>query len=165
MISDALNIADRLSACQRRIRKHLHERKLPFRVFSFQLPETEPGGGEETYLQYNVGGIQLNLPAFQQLRREISLQNFELAFPGIWGEERVTLYRGVVPVTADVFQTIVVREAVAALVNARDLSFQGWSGRKYYEVCTSEEAVSTRRAGIRTSHRGVSGEQASTFHC
>ncbi|MGA2990083.1 MAG: hypothetical protein ABSD88_06370 [Candidatus Korobacteraceae bacterium] len=141
MISDALNLADRLSACQRRTRKHLQERNLPFHVFSFQVPEAQLGAREEVSLQYNVGGIQLSLSAFQQLRREISLQNFELAFPGIWGEERVTLYRGVVPVTADVFQTIVVREAVAALVDVRDLSFLGWTDRSYYEVCTSEEPI------------------------
>jgi hypothetical protein len=141
MISDALNIADRLSACQRRVRKQLEGRRLPFRVFRWQAPEGQMDGGEDVFLQYNVGGIQLSVPAFQQLRREISLHKFALDFPGIWGEEQVTLYRGMAPVTADVFQTIVVREAVAALVNGRDFSFKAWTGQNYYEVCTSEEAI------------------------
>jgi hypothetical protein len=141
MISDALNLADRLSACQRRTRKYLENRRLPFRVFCFQTPETQMGGSEDGFLQYNVGGIQLSLSAFQQLRREISLQKFEFTFPGIWGEERASLHRGVVPVMADVFQTIVVREAAAALIDVRDFSFRAWTTHNYYEVCTSEETI------------------------
>ena len=141
MISDALNLADRLSSCQRPLRKHLAERKLLFRVLLVEGPQSQPDGAEDTVLQYNIGGIQLGAAAFQQLRQEISLQKFELDLPGLWGEERVTLYRGVVPVTADVFQTIVVRHAVAAQVDLRDLSFVSWTQRQYFEVCTSEEII------------------------
>ncbi len=141
MISDAINRADRLSSCSHRARKHVQEQKLPFSVFLFQLLADADTGGvpDDFFLQYNVGGVQLEPRAFQRLRQEISLQEFEISFPGIWGERPVRLYSGLVPVTGDVFQPIVVRQALVPLIDVRDFSLRSWTDRIYYEVCTGDE--------------------------
>jgi hypothetical protein len=140
MISDAINRADRLSSCSHRTRKLMGE-KLPFSVFLFHVRgDADTGGVDEDFiLQYNVGGVQLEQRAFQRLRQEISLQEFEIPLPDIWGERLVRLYSGLVPVTTDVFQPIVIREAAVPLIDARDLSLLSWTDHAYYEVCTSDD--------------------------
>jgi hypothetical protein len=141
MISDAVNRADRLSSCSRRARKHIHGQEHPFSVFVFQMLADADTGGvpDDFFLQYNVGGVQLEQRAFQRLRQEISLQEFEIPFADIWGERLVRLYRGLVPVTTDVFQPVVIREAAVPLIDARDFSLRSWTDHVYYEVCTSDE--------------------------
>jgi hypothetical protein len=75
----------------------------------------------------------------QRLRQEISLQEFEMPLPDIWGERLVRLYSGLVPVTGDVFQPIVIRQASVPLIDARDFSLRSWTDHLYYEVCTGDE--------------------------
>lgn len=141
MISDAINRADRLSSCNHSARRRLQGQKLPFSIFLFQLlADADTGGVPDDFLfQYNVGGIQLEQRAFQRLRQEISLQEFEIPFPDIWGERLVRLYSGLVPVTADVFQPIVIRQAAVPVIDARDFSLRSWTDHAYYEVCTGDE--------------------------
>jgi hypothetical protein len=104
------------------------------------LADADTGGVPDDFLfQYNVGGIQLEQRAFQRLRQEISLQEFDIPFPDIWGERLVRLYSGLVPVTADVFQPIVIREAAVPVIDARDFSLRSWTDHAYYEVCTGDE--------------------------
>jgi len=141
MISDAINRADRLSSCNHSACRRLQGQKLPFSIFLFQLlADADTGGVPDDFLfQYNVGGIQLEQRAFQRLRQEISLQEFEIPFPDIWGERLVRLYSGLVPVTADVFQPIVIRQASVPVIDARDFSLRSWTDHAYYEVCTGDE--------------------------
>ncbi len=143
MISDAINRADRLSSCGHRTRTRVQGDKLPFSVFLFQVQaDANTSAGAllgDKLLQYNVGGIQLEQRAFQRLRQEISLQEFELPFPDIWGERIFRLYSGLVPVTTDVFQPIVIREANVPLIDPRDFSLRGWTEHLYYEVCANDE--------------------------
>jgi hypothetical protein len=141
MISDAINRADRLSSCSHHARKHIQGLKLPFGVFLFQVGTDAGAGGvsSDFLLQYNVGGIQLEARAMQRLRQEISLQEFEMSLPDIWGERLVRLYSGLVPVTGDVFQPIVIRQASVPLIDPRDFSLRSWTDHAYYEVCTGDE--------------------------
>jgi hypothetical protein len=141
MISDAINRADRLSSCGHHTRTCVQGDKIPFNVFLFEA-QADAGADAllgDTLLQYNVGGIQIEPRAFQRLRQEISLQEFELPFPDIWGERVFRLYSGLVPVTTDVFQPIVVREANVPLIDPRDFSLRGWTEHLYYEVCANDE--------------------------
>jgi hypothetical protein len=140
-ISDAINRADRLSSCGHRTRNCIQGHKFPFSVFLFQVaPDTAAGGvPDDVLFQYNVGGIQLDPRAFQRLRQEISLQEFDLPFADIWGERPVLLYSGLVPVTTDLFQPLVIRQAAVPLIDARDFSLRSWTEHLYYEVCTSDE--------------------------
>ena len=143
MISDALNLSDRLSACHKRARRYLKERDFPFNVFVFQTAgdSSAADAGEDFLLNYNVGGVHLPQTAFEKLQDEISLQEFELEYPMPWGPEPLRFFRGLVPVSPGVFRPILLREGRAAQVEARDFSFVRWSAHTYYEVCTNPELV------------------------
>jgi predicted metal-dependent hydrolase len=143
MISEALNLSDRLSACHKRARRQLKDSNPLFNVFVFQTVDEQSAAGalEDFLLNYNVGGIHLPLAAFQKLQDEISLEEFKMELPMPWGPEPVRLFRGLVPVSPGVFRPILVREGRAAQVEARDFSFVRWAEHTYYEVCSNPELV------------------------
>ena len=133
MISDALNESDRLSSCDKRMRKVLHGTDVPFNAYEFRSDEssvTEP-------MRYNVGGIRISEAAFLRLREEISLAPVQVAFPQLWGTEENSYYTGVVPVTADVFRRIVVRSAPIPMVEAGNFNLARWTDSLLYELCTN----------------------------
>ncbi len=125
MISEALNLSDRLSACHKRARRQVKDSKLLFNVFVFQTADEDAAAGalEDFLLNYNVGGIHLPRAGFDKMRDEISLEEFEMELPMPWGAERVRLFRGLVPVSPGVFHPILVREGRAAQVEVRDFGF------------------------------------------
>jgi hypothetical protein len=139
MISRALNESDRLSSCSKGIRKMLEDRELLFNVFSFKTVEDADTGGnpDEFLLRYNIGGIHISEAAFQKLRREVSLQGYDLQVPMIWSNAKVRVYSGVVPVGQGLFHRIVVRQGRVAHIDARDFSLKQQTDRPYYEVCTN----------------------------
>lgn len=143
MISDALNLSDRLSSCHKRARAWMKDRNLICNVFVFQMGDEQqvaasaPG---ELHLTYNVGGIHLPAAAFDKMREEISMQEYTVELPLPWGAEPVHLYRGLVPVSPGVFRPILVREGNAAQVDARGgFRFVRWADHRYYEVVLNPE--------------------------
>jgi class 3 adenylate cyclase len=150
MISEALNLSDRLSACHKRARRHIQDANPIFNVFVFQTVEEQAAAGavEDFLLNYNVGGIHLPRAAFEKMQEEISLEEFKMELPMPWGMDTVRLFRGLVPVSPGVFHPILVREGRAAQVEARDFRFVRWAGHLYYEVCSNPE-LATR---IETRH-------------
>src|SRR6202030_1667798 len=77
MISDAINESDRLSSCNKRVRKKLANDGGAFQVYRFDMGSPQGGtdanfGGEESRINYNVGGICLSEAAFNKLKMEIS---------------------------------------------------------------------------------------------
>ncbi len=150
MISEALNLSDRLSACHKRARRHIQGANPIFNVFVFQTVEEQAAAGavEDFLLNYNVGGIHLPRAAFEKMQEEISLEEFKMELPMPWGMDTVRLFRGLVPVSPGVFHPILVREGRAAQVEARDFQFVRWAGHLYYEVCSNPE-LATR---IETRH-------------
>jgi len=143
MISEALNLSDRLSACHKRARRHLRDTNSFFNVFVFQTADEDAVAGavEDFLLNYNVGGIHLPRAGFEKLRNEISLEEFEMDLPMPWGVDRVRFYRGLVPVSPGVFHPILVREGRAAQVEVREFRFVRWADHIYYEVCTHPELL------------------------
>ena len=143
MISDALNLSDRLSSCHKRARRWLKDRNLIFNVFVFQMGDEQllaTGAAEDFQLTYNVGGVHLPEAAFAKLKEEISMQEYTVELPLPWGAEPVRLYRGLVPVSPGVFRPILVREGRAAQVDARGgFRFVRWADHRYYEVCLDPE--------------------------
>ncbi len=142
MISDALNLSDRLSSCHKRARRWLKDRNPVFNVFVFQTVDELPAAGapEDFQLNYNVGGIHLPEAGFDKMKEEISMQEYTVELPMPWGAEPVRLYRGLVPVSPGVFRPILLREGRAAQVDARgDFHFVRWADHKYYEVCLNPE--------------------------
>ena len=134
MISDALNESDRLSSCDKKMRKALQGTDIPFNAYEFRSGEStaaEP-------MRYNVGGIRMSEAAFLRLREEISLTEVETNFPQLWGTEENTYHTGLVPVASDVFRRIVVRAARIPMVESANFNLVQWTQSSLYELCTND---------------------------
>lgn len=141
MISKALNESDRLSGCNKGARRFISPGENLFNVYSFKTVEDEDTGGnpDEFLMRYNVGGIHLSEPAFRAMQREITFDVSEVSLPTLWGEEKVRLFSGLVPIGGGLFHLVVLREARIAHIEASNFSFKSWTERRYYEVCTNQK--------------------------
>jgi hypothetical protein len=155
MISDAINLSDRLSSCAKRVRKRLAEEAGVFQVYTLQLSNkdalagapTESLAAEELRLNYNVGGICLSEPAFLRLRHEITLTGWRPdrntpGFGGPWVDPEGEFFLGTVPVAPGSFRRIAIRKGRIAQVDVRDLSILRWTDLCYYEVCANPAVYS-----------------------
>lgn len=138
MISDALNESDRLSSCDKRMRKAMDGMPVPFNVYEFRTGES----AESESMKYNVGGIRISEAAFNRLREELSLENCQIEFPKLWGNEEFKLFSGLVPVGADVFRRIVIRSSQMPIIETGDFSLVRWTDSRFYEVCTNASVYS-----------------------
>jgi class 3 adenylate cyclase len=147
MISDAINVSDRLSSCSKRVRKKLAPDAGVFQVYSVLIGggddiTSAEAGVEEMRLNYNVGGICLSEEGFLKLQQEISLSPWttnpsEPGFTGPWVDEQCEFFVGTVPIANGVFRKIAIRKNRIAQVDVRDLSVLRWTDRYYYEVCAN----------------------------
>ncbi|MGA9799545.1 MAG: hypothetical protein WBQ68_11085, partial [Terriglobales bacterium] len=139
MISDALNESDRLSSCNKRVRKAITGVEGPFNVYAFQTVKDADAGEspEDFILKYNLNGIRLSEAAFQRLQQEISLEPCQLDLPKLWGSEEFQLQSGLVPVGNEIFKKILVRSSQIPQIDPHKFSLQHWTERRYYEVCTN----------------------------
>ncbi len=153
MISDAINDSDRLSSCNKQVRKTVAPDAGVFQVYSVvaggsgSADASGEGSTEEMRLNYNVGGICLSEPAFLKLQQEISLvpwegDNTESGFNGRWVDEQREFFVGTVPIASGIFRKIVIRKNRMAQVDVRDLSILRWTERYYYEVCANPAVYS-----------------------
>jgi hypothetical protein len=135
MISQAINRADRLSGCHKKVRRHFGNRKGVFNLFVFQdvLDEDVAVTADDLFLRYNVNGIELDRGGFARLSAEICLKR--LVYPTENSGE-VTLYTGKVPTPGGKYQRLVIREAAVLKVQPGTLDPSGPTAQKYYEVCT-----------------------------
>ena len=138
MISDALNESDRLSSCDKRMRKAMGGMQAPFNVYEFQAQEK----ADSEPMRYNVGGVRLSEAAFQRLQKEVSLVKCSLDFPRLWGSEQILFYSGLVPVGTDIFRRIVVRESRVPVIAGTDFSLSQWTETRIFEVCTNPAVYS-----------------------
>jgi hypothetical protein len=141
MISKALNESDRLSGCNKGARLFIKPGENLFNVYSFKTVEDEDTGGnpDEFLMRYNVGGIHLSEPGFQALEQEIKFDLNEVHLPTLWGEEKVRLYSGLVPLGNEIFHVLAIREARIARIDASNFTFKSWTERNYYEICTNQK--------------------------
>jgi hypothetical protein len=139
MISDALNESDRLSSCNKRVRKAIAGVESPFNVYAFQaLSDAEAAESPDDFnLKYNLNGIRISPAAFLRLQQEISLEPCRLDLPALWGSEVFHLYRGMVPVGNDIFKKILVRSSRIPQIDPQKFSLQHWTEQNYYEVCSN----------------------------
>jgi len=133
MISDALNESDRLSSCDKRVRKAMEGMAVPFNVYEFRT--AAPADADP--MKYNVGGIRISEAAFSRLRSEISLEECKLDFPRLWGSENIRYWSALVPVGADIFRRLLVRVSHAPVVETADMRLVRWTENQVYEVCTN----------------------------
>ena len=135
MISHAINMADRLSSCDKKLRRCFKPPDRLFNLYVYQhLPDEDIAAtADDLSLRYNVNGIELEPEGFAKLAREINLRR--IAYPPENGRE-VTLHAGKVPTLSGASQRIVIREAPVLKVHPDTLEAIGPTSRKYYEVCT-----------------------------
>jgi hypothetical protein len=138
MISDALNESDRLSSCDKRIRKAMHGITVPFNVYEFRASENP----DAELMRYNVGGIRISEAAFNRLREELSLPQCKLEFPRLWGNEPVQFWSALVPVGADIFRRLLIRVSHTPIVKPAEFTLQRWTDTAIYEVCTNPAVYS-----------------------
>jgi hypothetical protein len=138
MISPAINQADRLSSCDKKLRKRLKNRNPLFNLFVFKndAEEETEDTADEFYLRFNVNGIELSVDGFNKLAKEIKLKKISYAADK---NEKVKLYTGKVPTVNGNYQNLAIREAIIYELNAETMDVTAETARKYYEVCTSQE--------------------------
>jgi hypothetical protein len=135
MISHAINLADRLSGCDKKLRKLFKKQDRKFNLFVFQNVSDEDieATADNLSLRYNVNGIELDPEGFAKLSREINLKSIEYPTEN---NETVILYTGKVPTLSGNYQRLVIREAAILEVKPETMAVIGPTSRKYYEVCT-----------------------------
>ena len=158
MISEAINESDRLSSCNKRMRKKLAAEAGIFQVYTFQIAGSESAeatsSSEDFTINYNVGGICLSESAFRKLQQEISLTVWPASFSGRWIDEQREFYVGTVPLANRVFRKVVIRKGRVAHLDVRDFSLLHWTNKLYYEVCANPavyEALSAERSATASS--------------
>jgi hypothetical protein len=141
MISEAINESDRLSSCNKRMRKKLAAEAGIFQVYTFQIAGSESAEGasssEDFTINYNVGGICLSETAFRKLEQEISLTVWPAGFRGQWIDELREFYVGTVPLANGAFRKVVIRKGRVAQLDVRDFSLLRWTDKFYFEVCAN----------------------------
>ena len=148
MISSAINLADRLSACSKTVRQKMSKPAQKFNLYVFQsITQAAETTSDDLALRYNVNGIELNAEGFEKLRKEIKLKRIDKDLPGVRGEH-TTLYTGKFPTVAGRYQRLIIRESQIPIVNPDDLIPKRLAQRNYYEVCSDPELYRlTKTAG------------------
>jgi class 3 adenylate cyclase len=135
MISPAINLADRLSGCDKRLRKRFRDENRVFNVHVFEGARKEEveATADDLSLRYNINGIELDSGGFAKLGREIHLKR--VLYP-TENNEQVPLHIGKVPTLTGKYQLLALREGVVPKIHPETLEVIGETSRKYYEVCT-----------------------------
>jgi hypothetical protein len=134
MISSAINLADRLSACSKILRKAkiLDDRQFNLYVFQDSGIKESAQSADDRYIRYNVNGIELNPAGFKKLSEEIDLKVVDYPIPG----EPCVLYTGKFPTVSGRYQQLIIRETLIPTIDAKELRVTGPGAEKYYEICT-----------------------------
>ena len=148
MISAAINLADRLSGCNKRLRMRLNDHNQLFNLFVFKNARGEENEeiADDPYIRYNVNGIELTEDGFAKLENEINLKS--IMYP-VGKNNKVNLYTGKVPTLNGDYEPVVIREATILAVKPETLDVIGDTYRKYYEVCTHPEIYEYVKTALR----------------
>ncbi len=141
MISEALNESDRLSSCNKHVRRIMEPIAGPFHVYAFQVGDLDQTANpEDVTLNFNLSGIRMNEAAFRKLQQEITLEPLKVRLPSNLASDKseYRLFSATVPIDHDIFRKIVVRESRIPRIDTADFSVKGWTDRHYYEICTDQ---------------------------
>ncbi len=136
MISSAINLADRLSGCSKKLRNRTDIPKGLFRLFVYQSVSDADMGetADDLLLRYNVNGIELHPGAFEKLSEEIDLK--EVRIPLQNGEKHnPRFFTGRFPSSAGFYQPLIICEARIPKISEENMKSNWLTQRKYYEVC------------------------------
>ncbi len=138
MISPAINMADRLSSCDKKLRKRFKDQNRLFNLYVFKNAAEEEitDTADDFSLRYNVNGIELSIDGFTKLTSEINLTavNYPVNI-----NDNAKIYKGKVPTLTGNYQRLAIREATIYEVKPETMDVIGETSKKYYEVCTQQE--------------------------
>lgn len=138
MISPAINRASQLSNCSAVLRNSqmsviTGDRGLRVVTAGEELMDKI---ADDRLLRYNVNGIELDVPAFLKLQKELSL------YKGNDREEKDTrYYMGQVADKLGAIHTLVVKDGPVRVWQNNSLGAEDRRGRRYFEVVTEAEKV------------------------
>ncbi|MFP4159687.1 MAG: hypothetical protein ACLFR9_08255 [Desulfobacterales bacterium] len=139
MISHSINEADRLSKCDRVLRRRLKNSRRPFCVYQYKIDTSGLNEIElplnTPVLRYNVMGIELAPDAFAKLCREIHVKKVKGPIPAL-GIKNFSGYTGKFPTLSGSYQRLVIREENVPEISLSDFKVSRLTGKKYYEVCS-----------------------------
>jgi class 3 adenylate cyclase len=139
MISPAINLADRLSSCNKILRRILPQKSAAFNLYVYQAVSGSDKvlSDDEIILRYNVNGIELNEAGFKKLASEIDLKTMNCLIPEV-RKDPIIIHTGKFPLVTGDFQRLIVREGWVQELNPVKMKIMGNVNRKYYEVSTQE---------------------------
>jgi hypothetical protein len=137
MISPAINLADRLSSCHKKLRRFLDKNGKNFNLYVYESGKDKDDAlsDDEIILRYNVNGIELNEAGFNKLASEIDLKTMNCLIPELQ-KDPIIIHTGKFPLVTGTFQRLILREDWVQELSPVDLSVLDKVNRKYYEVCT-----------------------------
>jgi hypothetical protein len=138
MISPAINSADRLSSCHKKLRRTFDRNSKPFNLYVYQVGQNsgESLSDDEIVRRYNVNGIELNEAGFKKLATEIDLKSMNCRIPALNNED-IRIHTGKFPLVTGTYQRLIIREDTVREVSATDFQVKTNTNRKYYEICTN----------------------------
>ena len=95
--------------------------------------------GGEKLLRYNVGGVELEAPAFFKLKLELALKQLQL--PGSDGEEPQNFHVGRYPDRNGNMHLLAIRQAPIRIWIGNDFSTVEQRGRRFFEVVTDRDTL------------------------
>ena len=139
MISPAINLADRLSSCNKTLRRVIDKDNRAFNLYVYQSAKNieKSLSDDEIILRYNVNGIELNEAGFNKLTKEIDLKTLNCMIPEIQ-KEPIIIHTGKFPLVTGTFQRLIIREDWVQEMNTVNYMPSGKVNRKYFEVCTQD---------------------------
>jgi class 3 adenylate cyclase len=138
MISPAINLADRLSSCDKSLRHMLaNEENKVFNLYVYQagIQGDKAVSDDEINLRFNVNGIELNQGGFKKLAKEIDLKTINCLIPEIQ-KDPIIIHTGKFPLVTGTIQRLIIREDLVLELDPASWEVMGKVNRKYYEVCT-----------------------------
>jgi hypothetical protein len=138
MISPAIGTADRLSSCSWDLRKKYENQKILTNVMVYQrYDKAEKAEKGITTIRYNLGGIELDVPGFNKLKKELKLSSYKIRLPG----EKATsslFYVGEYYDSEETCNQVVVRQATIIPWDNSSNNLQSAAvSNNYYEVVTT----------------------------
>lgn len=139
MISPAINLADRLSSCNKNLRRIFAGEPKPFNLYVCQMENQDDKlpGDDENMLRFNVNGIELNAAGFKKLAGEIDLKTINCRISGLQ-KDPILLHTGKFPLVTGTFQRLIIREDWVQGLDPATYRPSEKVDRKYYEVCTQK---------------------------
>lgn len=137
-ISPAINRADRLSSCDKRLRQLAPRRGGDQGVeVVLRAGDGDAGGQGAEFVRYNVNGIELDAPAYRKLANELALRQISVSesdgLPA--GEYLGARFKD----SSGNGHWLIVRDAPVRLWAGGVLQGEGANGHRFYEVVTDRE--------------------------